>query len=389
MQFRKTLSYTLLAALTLASAVDARSLRDDGVPAEVPPASFKGNQYVDSRGCVFIRAGVDGSTSWVPRVTRDRKLVCGLQPTNVAGTTAVAAVADEPEIIEITPQPTAKPDPVVVAAPKPKPAPVRVATPRKAPARPVVVHQPAAIAPMPQVAQVGGNCTHLSAQSRQYLAHPTADVRCGSQTNPLSGGLIAPSSGDVMPSYQDHNGNMVVAAGVYPGQTVKTGTVAGNTRVIPQHLYQSHQEAKQLAQPPEGYRMIWKDDRLNPNRGVQTINGQQAMASVWDTSKTPMTAHKNTRVATQSTVSTRGTGGNTMVITPNTYVQVAAYGSSEDAQRVARRVRSMGLPVRIGKQRQGFQDIRMVLAGPFYSYADAQSALAKAQSAGFQNAYIK
>ena len=388
MQFKKTLSYTLLAAMTLATAAEARSLRDDGVPAEVPPASFKGNQYVDSRGCVFIRAGVDGSTSWVPRVTRDRKLVCGMQPTGVGGTTAVAVV-DEPEIIEITPTAPAPKPVAVAAAPKPKPV-VRKPSPRVAPARPVVVHQPAAIAPAPQVAHTGDGCSHLSAQSRQYLSHPTANVRCGSQTQALNGGLTAPSSGYKMPSYQDHNGQMVVTAGVYPGQTVKSGHVAGNTHVIPQHLYQSHQEAKQVVEPPAGYRTVWKDDRLNPNRGVQTINGQQAMAGVWDTSKIPMEAHKPGAVSTTTTMSTRSYGGgNTMVITPNTYVQVAAYGSSEDAQRVAKRVRSMGLPVRIGKQRQGYQEVRMVLAGPFHSHAAAQSALSKARSAGFHNAYIR
>jgi cell division septation protein DedD len=88
-------------------------------------------------------------------------------------------------------------------------------------------------------------------------------------------------------------------------------------------------------------------------------------------------------------MSTRGSSSNTMVITPNTYVQVAAFSSSGDAQKVARRVRGMGLPVRIGKQQQGYQEVRMVLAGPFYSAAEAQSALSKARSAGFHNAYIK
>ena len=89
-------------------------------------------------------------------------------------------------------------------------------------------------------------------------------------------------------------------------------------------------------------------------------------------------------------VSTRGApAGNTMVLTPNTYVQVAAYGSADDAQRVAQRVRKLGVPVRIGRMSQGYGEVRLVLMGPFYNSHDAQNALSKARSAGYANAYIR
>ena len=59
----------------------ALAATDEFLPAEPPPPDFSTNYYVDSRGCGFVRAGLDGVTYWVPRVTKDRKLVC-----NRAGT---------------------------------------------------------------------------------------------------------------------------------------------------------------------------------------------------------------------------------------------------------------------------------------------------------------
>jgi hypothetical protein len=50
------------------------------LPAEVPPKDYAGQQYVDSKGCLFLRAGPKGDETWIPRVTRDGVPLCENPP---------------------------------------------------------------------------------------------------------------------------------------------------------------------------------------------------------------------------------------------------------------------------------------------------------------------
>ncbi len=49
-------------------------------PAEMPPGSFSGTQYVDSKGCVFVRSIVNGQTRWLARLDSRRRPLCGRTP---------------------------------------------------------------------------------------------------------------------------------------------------------------------------------------------------------------------------------------------------------------------------------------------------------------------
>lgn len=137
--------------LTGLSAVQAQNLRNAQPPAEFPPSSYQGKQYVDSRGCIYIRAGVDGNITWVPRVSRDRKQVCGYKPS--LGGQQVAAAAPprpsaKPTLITVEPSPSA----ATVTAPKPAaaPAPRQSAAPRRTVSAPAPARTPSA-APKPTV----------------------------------------------------------------------------------------------------------------------------------------------------------------------------------------------------------------------------------------------
>ena len=69
-------------------------------PAELPPPDFRGQQYVDSRGCAFVRAGSGGEVVWVPRVSREGQPLCidakSGKSMPVARKDAGTAVPDEP-----------------------------------------------------------------------------------------------------------------------------------------------------------------------------------------------------------------------------------------------------------------------------------------------------
>lgn len=54
--------------------------RDPIRPAELPPAGYEGQQYVDSKGCMFVRAGSGGKVVWIPRVSREGVPLCSNPP---------------------------------------------------------------------------------------------------------------------------------------------------------------------------------------------------------------------------------------------------------------------------------------------------------------------
>lgn len=257
-------------------------------PSEFPPSSYKGKQYVDSKGCVFIRAGIDGDVSWVPRVTRDRKTVCGFKPTN-AGTAVAEAPsarppAQKPVVIKpVAPAAAAAPAPARVAQAAPRPA----AAPKPRKRAPVVVRQtapkpkprvvaaPKVVAPAPQVkpttvAQAQSGCRGASAISAQYLRGE--GVRCGPQAEPIVGNRSYGQGTSAGTGTSVRTAGTVVHAA--PAE------VTAHTRIVPKHVAKARKNTTNVS-VPKGYKPVWEDDRLNPYRAEQTLAGRSDMLLVW------------------------------------------------------------------------------------------------------------
>ena len=140
MKITRIIALAIIAGTTGAAGIQAQTLRETSPPSEFPPASYKGKQYVDSRGCIYIRAGIDGNVTWVPRVSRSRKQICGYAPTKLAGATRQQPAAPAPELITL--EPGQQPAQPAAAAPAAAKRPSTAAKPAAAAPRIVTTAKP-------------------------------------------------------------------------------------------------------------------------------------------------------------------------------------------------------------------------------------------------------
>lgn len=472
----------------------AQTLDTAGPPADFPPGSYEGRQFVDSRGCVYIRAGVDGNVTWVPRVNRDREQLCGFEPTfadasepeapadrqapereeqvaeeQVAGIGMEADGAAEAETAAApAPDADAAPEPDADAAPgrDADTAPATSVKPR-VPARTESASAPQQQAePRPRLragaqgapasalrpsgseeadappAPDGSACPEASRLSQHFLvAEPRERIRCGPQAKPpYSFRVVTAADGARLPE----------GARVYRYDRGGARNEAGRTadlRVLPRHLWQPPEPASAAVSVPEGYEPAWQDDRLNPRRAEQTLDGRAQMNLIWTdttprrlidrasgedvTADHPRLVYPFTDMPTQQAymsakdevevqvasdgrvrllrkegqgdavrvdapaegtamqepvrLATRSNPPEAQAPAARRFVQVGTFGQPENAARTADRLGALGLPVRVVRDGKH----RLVLAGPFDTRAELRGALDAARGAGFADAFAR
>jgi hypothetical protein len=384
----KVLSVASLAALCTVSVAQAQGR----APAEAPPPGFAGQQYVDSRGCVFIRAGHGGQVNWVARIDGTRKPICGQTPSAVKMNAARRELA--------APAP---------AAPAPAPAPVAVAAapaPAAAAARPVRSTVPAASYTPPPVTYGAPTPLRPVQQApRPVVAAPVPVAPkppvAAVPAAPISRTAGCPDYAPVGKVYPLHRGGslLVCASGPHRLTGLRAGDVERMAQIPPAPSTGYHaapygkarpaQVAEaDLMSPPPGYKPAWRDDRLNPNRARGTAQGDQQMRQIW-TGKVPQQlthpAHAQPRKAAASSKGmpvAQGASG-------ARFVQVGSFGVPENAARAVQRLQALGLPVQVGRASIKGKPVQVVKAGPFTAPGQAEAALRAARSAGFGDAVLR
>ncbi len=386
-----------LAIASIAIVAQAKTLRGSSGPAEIPPFSFKGLQYVDSAGCAYIRSGYAGKVTWVPRVQRNRQVVCGQKPSLVAGASKPVATPRGKKIAKLISDNT------------PEMRQRRFSwfqgnTRKKSPvAKPVLTQQVMAV-PAPKVAVVRPAPIAVAAAKpqRQLWVPP---VRRGPQAN---------HPGDLFNGRLGRNGVASV-------QVTRTEPVL-----------------------PVGYKSLLGDDMLASRRGFGTPEGRAAMDLLWTqtmprrlidvTTGRDMTAQLPRIVYPYVTASTRSYGAVSAnagavrkrflrdeaspvnmtkvqdvsaasdqivgakaavkvvekverVTSASRFVQVATFGVPANAKRTLAKFSAGGLPTNSRPYMRKGKSYAIVLLGPFQDQIKLASALTRARKAGFSDAF--
>lgn len=331
------------------------AVAQDFRPAEEPPADFPSRQYIDTRGCVFLR---DDSGGWGARLARDGTLICGYPPTLSA-----RGLDGKPRL--------------------------RALDPNAGRSRAELVEEALSL-------QVITNLRpgELASDSRPMERLPDLgpEPHSSAPSDTLRAALAA------APALRQNMG----------------GALQPNRRLCSLLGYDDEPGKAGLSDPTQGYcAALPKSElsRLSFMRPVGSSAGAgesappalpdggavEASEPVQVMAVRPPRAGGVKPAATAKAVATSRASPDapSKPVTPSVgmipagarYVQIGTFANPQNAERAAGRVAQMGYPVLRGKDRVGGRDVQFLMTGPFTDRESIVRALDAIRKAGFGDAF--
>ncbi|WP_051201564.1 SPOR domain-containing protein [Paracoccus aminophilus] len=351
-------------------------------PAEEPPADFTARQYIDSKGCVFLR---QGSGVWQARVARDGAPICGYPPTFSARRLS--------------------PDMLAATAPSPGPEPSRAALIEEALTRTVVtnlrpgelVGQAEPLQLLPDLGPEPVSDAPARLIAAEIKAAPALRAQMGSGLKPnqnlchllgYNGGKgQAPGEGaglgkDPSQGFCDGlAGNDLARLAFNRPVPVASPAPAAEAEVAvataASQTLGARESGAQVATDPSSQQMRPKA-RPKPLRVAAQRRDQRAADKVKAVQPRPAA----TKQAARTDEPIRP-----LLAAGARYVQVGVYSNGGNADRAAAHLGKLGMPVLRSYVEGNGPQLHVIVAGPFDNHRTLVIALDRIRRAGFPDAY--
>ncbi len=414
----------LMLRVMLVMLVPGVALALDYRPAEMPPADFSARQYIDSKGCVFLRD--DEVNGWKARVSRDGSPICGYPPTlsargldgkprlsvldpdagrspaemleealaeTVLTNLRPGELASDPTPMEKLPHMGPEPDissapsdalkAALAAAPDMRRSMGEALQPNKRLCE--LLGYDGTTGPAEAGADPSqGYCDSLPASdlSRLTFIRPVASVQ-----SPEPAAETPVAVGTVMlgaPVAETHSATAPVAE---PPTAPKAAEVAAMPKPKPPKPADASLKDKPKPQPvpkmPDAKRPVSAE-------AAAKAPAAKALAATALAAKDPVAAQvpaAPVAVATKPKPEAAPPTGAGMIPAGARYVQVGTYADAANADRAAQAIAAMGYPVLRGKDKVGARAVQFIMAGPFNDRQSIVKAMDGIRRAGFKDAY--
>lgn len=366
-------------------------------PAEPPPDDFASRQYIDSRGCVFLR---DNAGAWLPRVARDGAPICGYPPTfsarGIDGRPRLRALDPDAgrsraELLEQALSETVLTNlrPGELAGDSNPMEKLPDMGPEPANAAPSLALK-AALAAAPAVRHSMGEALQPNRRLCQLLGYDDISGAQGRARDPSQGYCSSLRESDLSRLTFVRSVAEVRKENAPPAESAEAGKAAPKAalpaakggKAAPKTADKPDSKAVPAPAPAKTAAQKPGSDKASAQKAATGKPGAGNLKLKKIVPVPPKSAP--VKEAAKQAVKPAPPG---IIPAGARYIQFGTYADADNADRAAQVVAQMGYPVMRGKDRVKGKDVQFVLAGPFGDRETIVRALDAIRRAGFKDAY--